>query len=169
MIGFGLMGSALLTTSHSLGIVNKLSIDIVTNTIRLTTSSIYNILSVIFGNREEGAEEVKNMINILQKLDFEYRIKIFEKLLSRLEKRELDLCILESIHGINTILIEIKDELYSLNQTIDNHCKKWFNSYRHINHESIEKLVLMDVIFSRRYSILIDLLKIDILTNNIIE
>jgi hypothetical protein len=154
----GLAETAILGTNGTLTIINKISMNMILGTIKNATSLIYNIMSGIFAYNSDHVKPIKN---ILTELDLKYKISVLDAFLSEIVDYDFQESIIKALNGVTETLINIKDELYVLNNTIDINNHKWFSRYKNINYdEYIVDIRIYDKILEKRIKILFNLLKI---------
>jgi len=139
-------------------VLSIMGTDIIIKGLTATTSSIGSLMKNIYSYDKPGADEVKKQ---LDEIDLQYMINIMEELVKECSRDDLPISVKKSIEGVTYILDKIDDELRDINESINEHKKKYFNRWRGFNCKySINSIKYHKNLLDQRYKILIDLLMI---------
>lgn len=157
LITFGLVDTLVLG-GKTTAVISSIGTNLIIKTITGTTSAIGNVLDYLTTSREPA---IKSIISQLQDIDLEFTISIIEEVIKEQNNKELSDSVKKVLIGLNEILSIIHKELDSIKDTIENHSKKYFSSWRKFNCSvNIETIKKHNTILKSRYNIMIDLLKI---------
>lgn len=153
------MSALLAGGGTALTIIGATGTDLLFRTITTTSSGIITALRYITSMDSPSVIEVKND---LEKLDLEDKIKIISSLVDNLENnKNIVEYIKLSLDSVINILQKISEELFQIQQLVEQHNSLYFNSYRTLNCISnITNLENHSLLFDKRIDLLIKLLSI---------
>ena len=102
--------------------------EVLTSTIRTSTSSIYTGLSSLMINPNFYFK------NVLEELDIEAKLKVITKFIDNIKETTLQEHNKIALNSIYTIIHKIEAEITEINKEIYEHSKKWFNTFRSCNY-----------------------------------
>ena len=102
--------------------------EVLTSTIRTSTSSIYTGLSSLMINPNFYFK------NVLEELDIEAKLKVITKFIDNIKETTLQEHNKIALNSIYTIIHKIEAEITEINKEIHEHSKKWFNTFRRCNY-----------------------------------
>ncbi len=135
--------------------------DFVLKTATSTTSSIGAVLAYLTAYDQPRIQQV---IDDLSEIDLEHTVKVIEEVVKEYEDNQANLkeSVKKAILGVTQILEKIDGELQIIREAIEYHETKYFNSWRSFNCKcNIETIKKHKIILDKRYTILIDLLKVN--------
>ena len=142
-------------------VVAIIGTDFVLKTATSTTGSIGSVLSYMTAYDQPRIQQV---IDDLTEIDLEHTVKVIEEVVKEFEGDQVNLkeSIKKAILGVTQILEKIDSELQIIREAIEYHETKYFNNWRSFNCKcNIETIRKNKIILDRRYTILIDLLKVN--------
>ena len=143
-----------------LSMVNTVGTDLVIRTVATTTSSISNLVRHVTSFDQPGIDVISQQF---KEIDLEHLVSVIHELVHEYQNVDLNNSVKKALLGVNQILENIDIELTELRESIIEHKKKYFNSWRRFNCKcNIENIKRDKSILDLRYKILIDLLKINI-------
>lgn len=121
--------------------------------------SITNTLSYLSTSSQVYIDEV---LTVVQKDDLEYTVKIIKALINGEHEKKHSPVIIQALEGVSEILNIIEKDLTSLKTAVEVHSKKYFKNWRGFYWDgSTDDIILYSKKLHHRYSILVDLLKIE--------
>jgi hypothetical protein len=122
--------------------------EVLTSTIRNSTASIYSGLSSLMINPNFYFK------NVLEELDIEAKLKVITKFIDNIKESTLQEHNKIALNSIYTIIHKIEAEITEINKEIDEHSKKWFNTFRSCNYTTqIENLKKHVKIMDNRFDL----------------
>lgn len=157
MLGISIFDTAVLGMK-TIGIINKLSVDILIGAVTTTTSTIYNVAGNIMSYDDVGVENIQES---LKEIDLLFKIKVLEELVHEQMGKKHPNSVKVAIDGVNEILINISNELKEIKILIEKHNNKWFKKIRSLNCDKhIQIIKKNELLLCKRKDMLVKLLEI---------
>lgn len=156
---------ALFVGMGGVSILTAIGKDLVCKTISSSTSTTIKALKYITNTDQPKFKETRDKF---EKLDLEYTIGVIRELIKEQENKDsMKQSVKKSIMGVDEIINDINLELEVIKKGMDEHQKKYFTNWRTFNcNSNISKICSLKYVLDKRYTMLVDLLKIYNSNNN---
>ena len=153
----GLIGTVLVG-GRVVSLLSMVGTDFIIKSLTLTTSGICSTIGNLVNRNEPYMETV---VEQLVQLDLEHIATVIEELVKEQEGKEAQTSVKKALVGVHVILDKIHNELTTIDNALDYHKTKYFNSWRSFDCScNIKTIKNHSRILEYRYKILINLLKI---------
>ena len=140
-------------------VVNEVGLGLIIRTLTSVTSNIIVLSQKLTSYDQPYAKDVVNELN---KLDLECNISIMDALVKEHNDKSLPESVQISLKSVSDILELMHDELTTIHKMIEDHNALWWNTWRVLDcTKNIEAMKGHKLLFSERYKLLLDLLKIN--------
>ena len=157
-IAVGLIQSITLG-GQAVSLLSLVGSDVILNSLVNSSNAVMNtVMNIMIYD----SVDILHYTNKIQQLDLQYTVTIINELIVNYNKTEMTNVIKKALIGLTEILDLIHDQLLKVKESIDNHQKKWFNSYRNFECKcSLITLENYSKTLDRRFNIFVEMLKIN--------